>query len=212
MFSKYYSQIFLPFINKIFRPYTGYYYLWVLVSLPITSYRNLLTNDNYSFPINLIIVSIMIMLLTYAFVISMHLQNEDDCFNSLQVQPNIVALNFFSVLFVIIYFISYFIGLLLIKKTFLGDYSLPHIFLFSISSLFFGLSIGNYSFHKYHNDKTNKEFFISFAIIALLSSLYFVIYYLIPPSNVLFCIIVLIILSVLFYCYSVKLMNKKYAK
>ncbi len=209
MFSKYYSQMFLPFFNKIFKPETGYYYLLTLIIVPICSYWNLITNDSYSLPINLILVSIIVMLLTYAFSISMHLQNEDNCFKSLQTQPSVFTLNFFSVLFVIIYFISYFTGLLLIKKTILGDYTLPCTFLFSISSLFFGMFIGNYSFYKYHNGKTNKDTIMSFILMTLLSCLYFAMYYFIPSNILIFSIISLVIISVLFYFYSVKLINKK---
>lgn len=209
MFSKYYSQLFLPFLNKIFKPNTGYYYLLILIIVPILSYWNLLTNSQYPLPINLILVSIVIMLFTYAFVISIFLQNEDNNFELLQTQPNVFTLNFFSVMFVIIYFISYFIGLLLIKKTISGDCTLPCTFLFSISSLFFGISIANYSFYKYHNEKSNKDTIVSFVLIALLSGLYFVMYYLIPINALIFSIIALIVLSVLFYFCSVKLMNKK---
>lgn len=209
MFSKYYSQVFLPFLNKIFKPNTGYYYLLALIIVPILSYWNLLTNSQYPLPINLILVSIVIMLFTYAFTISMFLQNEDNHFESLQTQPNIFTLNFFSVLFVIIYFMSYFIGLLLIKNAILGNHTLPCTFLFSISSLFFGMSIANYSFYKYHNEKSNKDTIISFVLIALLSGLYFAMYYFIPINVLIFSIIVLIVLSVLFYFYSVKLINKK---
>lgn len=209
MFSKYYSQVFLPFLNKTFKPNTGYYYLLTLIIVPICSYWNLITNDSYLLPINLILVSIIFMLLTYAFSMSMFLQNEDNHFKSLQTQPNVFILNFFSVLFVIIYFISYFIGLLLIKKTILGNHILPCTFLFSISSLFFGMSIANYSFYKYHNEKSNKDTIISFVLLALLSGLYFAMYYFIPINVLIFSIIVLIVLSVLFYFYSVKLINKK---
>ena len=209
MFSKYYYKLFIPFLNKIFKQETGYYYLLTLTLIPICSYSNLITSSQYPLPINLIIVSMIVMLLTYAFSISMHIQNEDNCFESLQAKPSIFALNFFSILFVIIYFISYFTGLLLIKKTILGDYTLPCTFLFSISSLFFGMSVGNYSFYQCHNNYNNKATILSFLVMAVLCGIYFAMYYFIPSNALILSIIALIILSLLFYFYSVKLINKK---
>lgn len=209
MFSKYYSQMFIPFINNMFKPNTGYYYLTTLTLIPMLSYWNLLTSENYSLPINLILISITVMLLVYAFSISMLLQNEDNCFNSLEVQPSIFALNFSGCSFVVIYFVSYFIGLLLIKKTILGGYTLPYTFLFSIPSLFFGLSIANYGFHKYNKEKNNKDMMFSFILITLLSGMYFAIYFFIPSNISVFVIIVLVLASLLFYFHSAKLIRQK---
>ena len=206
-----YSQLFIPFLSRMCKPPTIYHYLLVMILLPFCSYYNLLTNAQYPLPINLILVSVVVMLFTYAFAMSMLLQNEDNKFASLQFQPSTFILNFFSVLFVIVYFMSYFIGLLLLKKTILEDYNLPCTSLFSISSLFFGTFIANYSFYRCHNGKSNKGIIISCILMGLLSGSYFAMYYLISSNMLPFSISLLIILSVVLYIYSLK-MSKRYDK
>ena len=124
--------------------------------------------------------------------------------------PNILAINFFSALLLILHTIFYFLILLIIQKIFLSNIVLPFTALFTISSLFFGLAAGNFSFCIGCKQKNSFKFTI-FSLIAILgiAALYYSIYYVTPKTLIKVVVFSLIVLSILSYLISVKLTKKE---
>lgn len=216
MFLKYYQNIFVPFIQSMFKKTRGVYWIIIVVFSTAISYWNVYSSEGPSLPVYIISILGLLMYCFYVFSFAMFFCKVDGLFDSLQQRVSVLTFNLFSAICPVLFFISYFIGLFMLNYIRTGVWLPTSNFWFVFPSCIIGLTISNYQFAKgifntnsvTNETSVNMMLLLAFIPTGLVVGVYFALYYFVTGSYFVIATFILYLVSLVSYIHSVKLANR----